>query len=130
MTKQTCPRRMQEWGPWEYKEELDEWRVEPNGDRTCSFCGSLHPEDFEKVCQQVLADDTTWIEQSDKPYKVYIHRKGIHNASEGAIKYYKPHNYTDEAAIARMVPLFERAIHSSWPKYQRLFRKGLPDDDI
>lgn len=25
MTTQSCPRRMQEWGPWERQEELDQW---------------------------------------------------------------------------------------------------------
>ena len=33
----------------------DEWRERPNGDRTCSFCGSLHPDDYLRLLE--LAND-------------------------------------------------------------------------
>lgn len=126
MEKQTCPRRMNEWGPWDREPGLDEWRIEPNGDRTCSFCGSLHPADFEKVLEQAIADETTRIEQSDKSYKVYIHREGITNASEGAIKYYKQHNYPDQVDIDRIAPKFVAAIGASRPKWERLLNQLAP----
>lgn len=109
---QTCPRRMGEMGPWEYKENLDKWERRGN-DRTCSFCGSLHPADFEAVLERVIADDKCSISLSDKSYKVYINRPEIHNASEGAIKYYKQHNYTDPDDIARIEPLFVQAVELS-----------------
>ncbi len=116
--KQTCPRRMHDMGPWEYKHNLDTWQL-VGGDRCCSFCGSLHPADFEQVCDQAITDETTWIEQSDKGYKVYIRRAGISNASEGAIKYYKQHNYTDETDIARMTEKFKQAMKASIEKSRK-----------
>lgn len=109
---QTCPRRMRELGPWEYKEGLDTWRT-VGADRTCSFCGSLHPADFEAVLRRVIEDEQCTISQSDKSYKVYIYRPEIHNALEGAIKYYKQHNYTEPADIERIEPLFAQAIEVS-----------------
>ena len=56
MNKQTCPRRTKEFGPWEHKEHLDKWNDYrwsckdakwkwPWNPRSCSFCGSIHPED-------------------------------------------------------------------------------------
>lgn len=41
---QTCPRRMSGLGPWEREENADEWRLF-EGVVTCSFCGSVHPEE-------------------------------------------------------------------------------------
>lgn len=117
--QQTCPRRMQEIGPWEHKTNLDTWETVGN-DRCCSFCGSMHPEDFERVCELAISDDTTRIEQSTKSYKVYIHRDGIRNAKEGAIKYYKAHNYTDENDIRRIEPKFIEAIKVSKQKFDRI----------
>lgn len=110
--KQTCPRRIREIGPWEHKEGLDRWN-KTGADRTCSFCGSLHPEDFEHVLERVIADPSCRIDHSDKSYKIYIHRPEIKNGGEGAIKYYKQHNYTDAADIARIEPLFAQALKLS-----------------
>lgn len=110
--KQTCPRRMSEVGPWEYKEGLDTWEQVGN-DRVCSFCGSLHPEDFEAVLKRVIEDETCSILQSDKSYKVYVNRPEVPNASAGAIKYYKQHNYTNADDIARIEPLFVEAVRLS-----------------
>lgn len=117
---QTCPRRMSELGPWEHKENLDRWEQVGN-DRVCSFCGSLHPADFESVLKRVIEDERCSISLSDKTYKIYINRPEIHNAMQGAIKYYKQHNYTDADDIARIVPLFTQAVELSrkrrgWPQ--------------
>lgn len=112
MDRQTCPRRMSEIGPWEHKEDLDTWRQSGN-DRVCSFCGSLHPADFEAVLERVIQDEKCSISLSDKGYKVYVNRPEIRNASEGAIKYYKQHNYTSADDIARIEPLFIQAANLS-----------------
>lgn len=110
--KQTCPRRMGEMGPWEHKENLDAWQ-QVGSDRVCSFCGSLHPADFEAVLKRVIEDKKCSISLSDKSYKVYVNRPEIRNASEGAIKYYKQHNYVDADDIARIEPLFIQAVNLS-----------------
>jgi hypothetical protein len=67
--KTTCPRRVNELGPWEHKEGLDTWRE----DGTCSFCGSLHPDKFIQAVK-----DGAGVVPTDKNYKAYVnpgHRK-------------------------------------------------------
>lgn len=96
----TCPRRMQNIGPWDYKENLDYWDQfkREHKHRVCSFCGSLHFEDFHKLVIQAAeapADgafrSTVNIEVSDKKYKVYVTVPEIRNAHEGGIKFYMDH---------------------------------------
>lgn len=71
MTKKiTCLRRMTEFGGWERKEGLD--RYERGGglvgqSRSCSFCGSLPPDDFMDL---VRAGEM--LGPTDKTYKVYV----------------------------------------------------------
>lgn len=58
----TCPRRMNEDGPWEHSPNLDFWK-----DWVCSFCGSLHPEAaLRRIEEGALVAPT------DKPYKMYV----------------------------------------------------------
>ena len=77
----------------------DTWRVLPNGDRTCSFCGSLHPDDWMRLSKEALDPASeTEIEKSDKGYKFYVHQKGVRNALEGGIKFYSWHIPTEEWA--------------------------------
>lgn len=71
--KQTCPRRMNEYGPWKRTEGLDEWRADRGlaGQNhvglSCSFCGSLHPDRF----MELLRDG--WVlGPTDKRYKAYL----------------------------------------------------------
>lgn len=64
----TCPRRMRELGPWDHAPSLDRWseRTTP-GVRHCSFCGSVHPDDFmAKVAAGEMVIPT------DKNYKAYL----------------------------------------------------------
>jgi len=77
MTKQTCPRRMTDFGPWEREENLDRWRSgtsfakyanDPTF-RNCSFCGSIDPEQFLDFVAQ------GWVVvPTDKDYKAYLGR--------------------------------------------------------
>lgn len=61
-TPDTCPRRLNELGPWERTEGLDT----PVRDR-CPFCGSLTPERF---LERARAGHQ--LGPTDKPYKVYL----------------------------------------------------------
>lgn len=86
--RQTCGRRMSDFGPWDRKENLDTWnRI--GTDRVCSFCGSMHPDDLMKLVKE---HGFSVLSGTDKGYKYYIERKHIQNASYGAIKYYTHHN--------------------------------------
>ncbi len=78
--------------PDEKIEGLDRWLQHANGDRVCSFCGSLHMEDFSRLVEESLEPKSTiTIERSDKPYKVYINRPEVRNALDGGIKFYGWH---------------------------------------
>lgn len=89
---QTCPRRMNEVGPWKHEENLDRWLPHKNGERVCSFCGSLHPEDFIKLCHQAAQPGAEVdIETSSKEYKYYIRRDSVRKTNDGAIKFYTQH---------------------------------------
>jgi len=67
----TCPRRddLAAFGmPRQGNEGEDRWRgPDHNGVRTCSYCGSLHPDDFMR-----LAKDRVRLGPTDKNYKVYV----------------------------------------------------------
>jgi len=88
---QMCPRRGDP-GPWKYP-AMDYWRIEgKHNDRTCSFCGSLHPEDFLALLKLAISNsELCRIERSDKSYKFYIYRPDVKNAGDGAIKFYTHH---------------------------------------
>lgn len=70
----------------------------PPGNRVCSYCGSLHPDDMialVKVSANAPIDaeyrSVVEIETTDTDYKIYIHQPGVRNASEGGIKFYMLH---------------------------------------
>lgn len=69
----------------------DTWRLGPDGNRTCSYCGSLHAEDLMTICRKVLVDDRYVLEGTTKSYKIYVRQPGVQNASQGAIKFYMAH---------------------------------------
>lgn len=71
---QTCPRRLSDWGPWEREENLDKWDYRPalggSGEPdhlSCSFCGSMHPNDFLNAIKNGEV-----IGPTDKSYKAYV----------------------------------------------------------
>ena len=69
----------------------DSWDFGPDGNRTCSFCGSIHPEDALVIIEKSKTDDRYGMEGSTKSYKAYVRQPGVRNAGEGAIKYYGWH---------------------------------------
>ena len=64
-------------------------------DLGCSFCGSLHPEQFLKHIDDVIAfgGEGYSIELNDSKDKMYVTRPGISNASQGCIKFKLAHLY-------------------------------------
>jgi hypothetical protein len=90
----TCPRRMGHHGPWKSEPGLDGWDALPNGDRTCTFCGSLHPDD---VIRLTASPEVSWEKASGKNYKLYVRQLGVSNASEGGIKFYLWHAPDEQA---------------------------------
>lgn len=66
---------------------LDMWRV----DRSCSYCGSMHPDDFMRYCEEGKRLGST-----DKNYKVYVD-------DDKRIKFYFYH--LDETQMQRFIEL-------------------------
>ena len=64
--KQTCPRRVE--GLQYDVENADLWIKKSKGFRTCSYCGSLHPDDFMRSVLEGVV-----LEVTDKDYKVYLY---------------------------------------------------------
>lgn len=102
--RQTCGRRFDEYVggvPVHANREdgLDHWdRIKSNGDRVCSFCGSLHPDDWFRLvaAAATASEDAPYanvpeIKRTDKRYKFYVHQPGVRNAMEGGIKFYTQH---------------------------------------
>lgn len=86
--RQTCGRRMTDFGNWERAEGLDTWNL-IGKDRVCSFCGSLHPD---RVIELIKEHGWGVIGRTDKGYKFYVHQPNVPNASFGGIKYYRFHD--------------------------------------
>jgi hypothetical protein len=79
-----CPRREESlFTP----SNMDSWD-KIGEDRVCSYCGSLHPEDLNKLIKK---QEVEVLELTNKSYKLYIKRPNIKNAQQGAIKFYKQH---------------------------------------
>jgi hypothetical protein len=92
-TPHTCGRRVDELGPWEHGNGLDDWVLEgwdprfkkddsdpprfppdfmDRQPRTCNFCGGLHPEDA------IALIEADWeVETTGKFYKRYLNPPGF-----------------------------------------------------
>lgn len=97
--------------------EKDTWRMRPNGDRCCSFCGSLHPDDWLRLMKEAAdPEKETSIEMSTKTYKFYVRQKGVSSATEGGIKFYTWHIPSKEWA-AEANKLHEDVLKASAVKH-------------
>jgi hypothetical protein len=86
-----CPHRPSDPNSVFNLPESDHWDKRGD-DMVCSYCGSMHPEQFLKLLPTIKKDsDDVWIELNDGRYKIYIERKGIKNAGDRAIKVYLNH---------------------------------------
>lgn len=101
----------------------DKWQRHANGDRVCSYCGSLHPDDFLQLCKDATDPQSDlMLDGSTKSYKVYVHRPSVRNASDGGIKFYMmhvKHPVTDEQQN-----LFKAAMKLSSEKWRKRFAQA------
>ncbi len=122
-----CPDRIAQgravWGG-----PQDGWRVHPNGDKTCTWCGSMSPEGFAAIlCEAADVSKQTRIEMSLKSYKVYIHRPAVPNAAGGAIKFYTWHLPPDGTDERRSIDeLWNQAHESSQRKFASIYLPAVP----
>lgn len=78
LDRHTCPRRYVDGTI----ENPDVW-YKKDDYRTCSYCGSLHPDDLLTIIKD---EGFGVIEKSTKSYKWYV------SCSKGHLKYYRPHD--------------------------------------
>ncbi len=118
----TCPRRS-EPGQFGHGIENEDYWYRRKKDRTCSYCGSMHPEDFNQVLLRVITDPACTIDISDKPYKIYINRPEVHNSDDGALKYYTQHGivFWENEVIGGV----DRRIHAAVTVSNERFKKIL-----
>lgn len=122
----TCGRRMGAHGPWNHTPGLDRWqKFKSNGNRVCSFCGSLHFDDFFEIVKAVanlpeaaLYSKGARIEPSDKAYKIYVHQPGVRNAMEGGIKFYT-HHLPTEALTAEQQAIYKKAVRATRARLEK-----------
>lgn len=123
-----CGRRAEN-GPMPPAEEVrDGWNIEPNGDKTCSYCGSLSEEDFQDILKRYAAGEEGYhFEPTEKGYKWYAQRPGVKNASEGGIKFYSPH--VDLVDKDGTLPERERVYREAMETYRKNLRERMKPRD-
>lgn len=129
----TCGQRSESFALGAHEVGTDRWlRFKSNGNRVCSYCGSLHPEDmFALVRESANAPSdarfgsVVEIEPSTKAYKIYVQQPGVRNAMEGGIKFYTHHLPRDEngtlAVTEEQQVEYSRAIGASQKRFERAF---------
>lgn len=92
-----CPERG-EFGQFQQRDgdnrkNPDQWHIHPDGNRGCSFCGSMHFDDFKAAVKQCIETngEAYSIEGTTKSYKMYVKKPGVINAGYGVIKFYMHH---------------------------------------
>lgn len=124
----TCPRGREATTDWQVQRSREsKWNVFGE-DRCCNYCGSLHPEDFEKIIDLCISSDgaEAEIEPSTKQYKIYAKRKGTSNAAEGGIKFYTQHAFCTPANQEwrdRIEEKLSRAIPISNRRFEEMLRR-------
>jgi hypothetical protein len=118
--------------------DADRWlKFKSNGNRVCSYCGSLHPDDlFALVKASAEAPEdaefgtVVEIEPSDKSYKIYVMQPGVRNAHEGGIKFYTHHLPRNADGSLAVTPEqnseYARAVANSQKRFERRFEECPP----
>lgn len=119
----TCRSRMDQSGPWEHQENLDFWqKFKSNGDRVCSFCGSLHPDDFlTLMADAAKVESDVQLTVTDKRYKYYINRPGVKNAYDGGIKFYTWH--LTGPLTEEQQRVYQQAVQNSRDRFEKTYKK-------
>lgn len=113
--RDTCPRRFSNFGPWEREEGLDGWGPHHMNAslRSCTFCGSLHPDEF--MARIKVDEPKSKLNFSDKAYKTYV----------GDLKFYWEH--LSEEQMREFVQLWnERKVTSEYgalPYFMRILNE-------
>lgn len=123
--RQKCGRRGEGWHGQTTEDYPDTWDLGPDGYRTCSWCGSIHPEDLMDICRKTLVDERYGVEGTTKSYKVYVKQPNVVNASEGAIKFYMHH--APENVSSADQELFAKAMQVTHERFMERYNKKLDE---
>jgi hypothetical protein len=99
----------------------DTWNKGPDGNRTCSCCGSIHPDDLMAICRKTLTDPRYGVEGTTKGYKVYVRQPDVCNAGQGAIKFYMWH--APQPPSPEAAELFSHARRLTWQRIEAQFKQ-------
>jgi hypothetical protein len=86
----TCPMRPTSPVFVASTEGEDRWE-KVGGDRVCSFCGSMHPDEALAVFALAQSDERVGVDLCDGRDKVRFRRPGVGNAMQGALKFRMAH---------------------------------------
>jgi hypothetical protein len=114
--RQRCGRRGESWHGQTDVALPDTWDMGPDGSRTCSYCGSIHPDDLMRLCHLALTDERYEIQGTGKSYKFYVRQPGVRNAGDGAIKFYMAHAPASPSAEDK--ELFASAVRLSLERFR------------
>lgn len=95
----------------------------PDGNRTCSYCGSIHPDDLMAICRKTLTDERYGVEGTTKSYKVYVRQPGVRNAGEGAIKFYMHHAPAEPSKQEQEI--FSAALRATTERFNALLPRAV-----
>lgn len=107
----TCPRRIEDRGPWECEHNLDRWETdrwqrksskweEDYIPRACSFCGGIHPQDALRLIRN------GWeLERTTKRYKYYLKPQGSTKRHHELIKAMRERREPDFKAWSPIPPV-------------------------
>ena len=115
----TCPARLQSQDARIKLLVGKDFWINRGPDQVCSYCGSMEPEDFLAWCERCAESDSkVAVDVADIDGKLFIHRRGIVNALQGAVKFYTMHwpETTDAALIAYRRRVVGKAIEVSVPR--------------
>lgn len=116
--KHTCPRRIEdgtdtEDSPFTFAGPNRDTYTKGHGiigqRRGCSYCGSMHPDDFLEAMREGAELGVT-----DKNYKAYVH--GYKNDGPNGGKFYYQH-LSEEQRREFIELLNERKVHIGFPGY-------------
>lgn len=95
----------------------DFWMIKRNGDRACSYCGSMHEDDFREILQGFVEEKQGYLfATTDKPDKVYANRPGVRNSPDGGTKFFLQHISDPSGdALHTLGALFEEALKRLQP---------------
>lgn len=105
------------------------WQPSANGEPTCSFCGSQHPDDFLAHLKRVVADPSivVRVDLATQRHKAYLLRPDVAHAGDGPIKFYFWHLLlVDDEVEMRIEHAWKHACDVSATKFSAHLAQQFP----